>query len=95
MLVIRKQLWVLAIESKSTRFDVMIALPQGLAYMLSAPNRDRPAYGLLVNGREFVFLKLEHSPTPAYARSFALSIERDDELEQVLGILKAIGEKIS
>lgn len=90
VLVIRQQLWVLTIESKSTRFDVLTALPQALTYMLSAPDRDKPAYGLLVNGREFVFVKLVHEPTPTYARSFALSIERDNDLEQVLSILKTI-----
>jgi len=34
VLVIHKQLWVLVIESKSTKFDVMEALPQALVYLL-------------------------------------------------------------
>ncbi|MEO1404811.1 MAG: type I restriction endonuclease subunit R, partial [Cyanobacteria bacterium J06635_1] len=80
--------------SKSTRFDVLTALPQALAYMLNAPNSEKPVYGLLVNGREFVFIKLTHHPISQYARSFALSIERDHELEQVLGTLKLIKQKI-
>lgn len=94
VLVVRPQFWVLVIESKSTRFDVLTALPQALAYMLNAPNSEKPVYGLLVNGREFVFIKLTHHPIPQYARSFALSIERDHELEQVLGTLKLIKQKI-
>ncbi len=44
-------------ESKNTQFDVVSALPQALAYMLAAPNPETPVYGLLVNGREFVFIK--------------------------------------
>jgi hypothetical protein len=33
VLVIQKKLWVLVVESKSTKFDVLVALPQALAYM--------------------------------------------------------------
>lgn len=94
VLVVQQQLWVLVIESKSTRFDVLTALPQALACMLKTPNKMRPTYGLLVNGREFVFVKLIQEPTPTYARSFALSLERENELEKVLGILKKIQQKI-
>lgn len=94
VLVVQRQFWVLVIESKSTRFDVLTALPQALTYMLNAPNSDKPVYGLLVNGREFVFAKLIHRPSPIYTRSFALSIERDDELDQVLGTLKNVRQSM-
>lgn len=94
VLVFLQRLWVLVIEAKSTQFDVLSALPQALTYLLNAPNREKPAYGLLVNGREFVFVKLMHQPTPTYARSFALSVERSNELAQVLSILKAIRHQV-
>ena len=94
VLVMKQRLWILVIESKSTQFDVLSALPQALTYLLSAPNHDRPVYGLLVNGREFVFIKLMYAEKPTYARSFALSIERKNELEQVLGVLKVIQQKV-
>lgn len=94
VLVIQKRLWVLVIESKSTKFDVITALPQALAYMLDTPNTENPTYGLLVNGREFVFIKLIKQQQPKYARSYALSIERDSELQQVLSILKRFSELI-
>ena len=94
VLVALQQFWALVIESKSTRFDVLLALPQALTYMLGAPDQGKPVYGLLVNGREFVFVKLMRQPTPRYARSFALSVEQDDELAQVLGILKRIRREI-
>lgn len=93
VLVIRQQFWILVIESKSLRFDVLTALPQALIYMLNAPNPEKPVYGLLVNGREFVFVKLTHQPTPTYARSYALSLEREDELAQVLRTLRVIKQK--
>ena len=94
VLVMQENFWILAIESKSTKFDVMIALPQALAYMLNSPNRYKPTFGLLVNGREFVFVKLLREEQITYARSYALSIEKDSEFEQVLSVLKRVGELI-
>jgi len=94
VLVVQQKFWILVIESKSTKFDVMIALPQALAYMLDSPNGKKPTFGLLVNGREFVFVKLVQEEQKKYARSYALSIEKDDEFEQVLSVLKRIGELI-
>ncbi|MEH2052955.1 type I restriction endonuclease subunit R [Nostoc sp.] len=94
VIVIQKRFWVLVIESKSSKFDVMTALPQALAYMLDRPNPAQPTFGLLINGREFVFVKLIQQEHPWYARSDALSIERDSELHQVLTILKRLGELI-
>lgn len=94
VLVIQKRLWVLVIESKSTKFDVTVALPQALAYMLANPNPVNSTFGLLVNGREFVFIKLAIQAHPMYARSYALSIERNEEREQILSVLKRFGQLI-
>ncbi|NET10103.1 MAG: type I restriction endonuclease subunit R [Symploca sp. SIO2B6] len=98
VLVARQQFWVLVIESKSTQFDVLTALPQALTYMLGNPNQNTPVYGLLVNGREFVFIKFvnnfNQNHHPVYSRSYALSIERNGDLKQVLETLKVIRENI-
>ncbi|MBD6615790.1 type I restriction endonuclease subunit R [Komarekiella sp. 'clone 1'] len=94
VLVIQKRCWILVIESKSSKFDVMVALPQALAYMLDNPNPAQPTFGLLINGREFVFIKLIQQGQPRYAQSYALSIERDSELHQVISVLKRLGELI-
>jgi hypothetical protein len=94
VLVIQKRFWVLVIEAKSTKFDVLIALPQALTYMLDNPNPNQPNFGLLVNGREFVFIKLIKQNQPQYARSYALSIEREDELYQVLSVLKRLSQLV-
>jgi len=92
VLVVQQRLWILVIESKSTKFDVMEALPQALAYMLSSLTSDKLKFGFLVNGREFVFVKLQKADIPIYSRSYALSIDRENELEQVLAALKSIGQ---
>jgi hypothetical protein len=94
VLVVQKNFWILVIESKSTKFDVIVALPQALAYMMNSPNQEKPTFGLLVNGREFVFVKLVQQEEIRYARSYALSIEKDDEFEHVLSVLKRVGELV-
>ena len=96
VLVVQRQLWILVIESKATKFDVMTALPQALADMLDDPKRDRPTLGLLVNGREFVFVKLAQRDTPQYSLSKAFSIlTPEQDLYDVLHLLKHIGGLIS
>ncbi|WP_287518207.1 type I restriction endonuclease [Okeania sp. SIO2C2] len=91
VLVLQQRFWILVIESKRTKFDVMAALPQALVYMLKNSQHDRPTFAFLLNGREFVFVKLQKANVPIYSRSYALSTEKENELEQVLAALKNIG----
>ncbi|NEQ35392.1 MAG: type I restriction endonuclease subunit R [Okeania sp. SIO3I5] len=91
ILVLQQRFWILIIESKKTKFDVTAALPQTLVYMLKNSQHDRPKFGFLLNGREFVFVKLQKADVPIYSRSYALSIDRENDLEQVLAALKNIG----
>jgi hypothetical protein len=92
VLVVKYKLWILVIESKRTRFDVMEALPQALAYMMGCPTRDRPLFGLATNGREFLFIHLMPGTTPQYTLSRRFSVDNPQpELYAVLSILKRIG----
>ena len=92
ILVIQQKFWILVIESKATKFDVMNALPQALAYMLSEGKSKQPTFGLLVNGREFVFVKLTGQDKPQYSLSQAFSILKPEhDLDNVLHLLKHIG----
>jgi hypothetical protein len=72
--------------------------PQEKRCILANPNTDNSTnstFGLIVNGREFLFLKLQTELQPQYSCSYTLSIERDTELYQVLSILKRLGEVIT
>jgi Zn-finger protein len=50
-----------------------------------------PLYGMVTNGSNFVFLKLVQQGTPVYARSKEFLLEEDDQLRQVLQVLKQLG----
>jgi hypothetical protein len=58
-LILNDQIWVLVIEAKNSTFALSIALPQLLTYMLSHLNPGQALFGLVTNGEEFRFVKLE------------------------------------
>jgi hypothetical protein len=90
-LIIQQQFWALVIESKST-IAFSIALPQAMAYMTANPYPDRPVYGLITNGDEFMFIKMLTQGLPQYDLSnvFSLLIPRRNQLYDILQILKQI-----
>lgn len=96
ILIVQKRLWVLVIESKRLGLDVMVALPQALAYMLTAPLSPHPTFALLANGREFVFVQLTRHNPPEYSISRAYStLYPTADLGEVLQILKYLGQVIT
>jgi hypothetical protein len=58
-LILNEQLWILVIEAKNSTFALSIALPQLLTYMLSQDRQGQPLFGLVTNGEEFRFVKLQ------------------------------------
>jgi hypothetical protein len=92
VLVLKQQLWLLTIESKRAGFSLIMGIPQVLAYMLANPNPERPAFGLVMNGSNFIFIKLTKQDVPKYAFSDELTLlKRENELYKVLSILKNLG----
>jgi len=96
VLVLHQQLWVTTIEAKRKRFNVLEALPQTLFYIMGSPNTDKPTFGFLTNGTEFLFLKLIKQNTPHYALSSQLFslINRGNDLYSVVGVLKRLGDLV-
>jgi hypothetical protein len=92
ILVLKEALWLLVIESKRAEFSPKVGIPQALSYMLAAPHRDFPVYGLVTNGTDFVFLKLVFGAVPRYGRSRQYILGQDHDLEQVLQVLKHLAE---
>jgi predicted type IV restriction endonuclease len=89
ILVLKKRLWLLVIESKRSDFAVTRAVPQALAYMLSNSDTDKPTFGMITNGNEFLFLKVFQQEY-SNSRLFAL-MNPNNELYTVLQMLKQLG----
>ncbi len=92
ILVLKEALWLLVIESKRAEFSPKVGIPQALSYMLAAPQKDFPIYGLVTNGTDFVFLKLVFGAVPRYGRSRQFVLGQDQDLDQVLQVLKHLAE---
>ncbi|MDB9309870.1 restriction endonuclease subunit R [Aphanizomenon sp. CS-733/32] len=93
VLVIQQQLWLLVIESKRPTFSVLEAIPQALTYMLANPQPTKPVFGLVMNGSDFIFLKLSQINQSQYALSDQFTLlKRENELYQVFRILKKLGQ---
>jgi predicted type IV restriction endonuclease len=96
-LVLQERFWVVVIESKETSFSLELGIPQALAYMLASPHLEKPVYGMVTNGGNFIFLKLQKLDQSAlrYELSDTFSLlPRRNQLYDVLGILKKIGEQV-
>ncbi len=93
VLALFQEFWVVAIESKKAAFSLEVGIPQLLAYMLANLRVDRPTYGLLMNGADFLFVKLVKRETAQYAfsRKFYL-FNPGNDLYRVLSILKRLGQ---
>ncbi|OCR02735.1 type I restriction endonuclease subunit R [Oscillatoriales cyanobacterium USR001] len=91
-LVLLQTLWVVVIESKETSFSLELALPQTLAYMLANPYPERPVFGMVTNGGNFIFVKLQTQEIPYYELSNVFSLlPRRNQLYDVLQILNRLG----
>jgi hypothetical protein len=93
VLVLQERFWILTVESKEAGFSLKQAIAQGLAYMMGTPYPERPAYGLVTNGSEFRFIKLEQRDLPQYGFSDLFTLQRrQNELYSVLQIIKHLGQ---
>jgi predicted type IV restriction endonuclease len=92
ILVIKDNLWILVIEAKKTSIPILIALPQILAYMMANCQENSPTFGMITNGDEFIFVKLDRQNNPEYDLSepFLLLPQRN-KFKDVLKILKKLG----
>ncbi|MEG4502045.1 restriction endonuclease subunit R [Microcoleus sp. F6_B4] len=93
VLALFQEFWVVVIESKQAAFSLEVGVPQLLAYMLANLSADRPTYGLLTNGADFLFVKLVKREKAQYAfsRKFYL-FNPGNDLYTVLSILKRLGQ---
>jgi len=95
VLVIQERMWVTVIEAKNSEFSLTKAIPQALAYMLAQPNGEKPTFGMVLNGSEFLFIKVVYKDAPQYALSNTFSLlNRGNDLYSVLRILKRLGKLI-
>ena len=82
--------WVILIEAKRSYYSLRAAIPQTLAYMMG--QAQPVSFGFVTNGNEFQFLKLVHQNSWEYSLSHTFSLDRHDDLQQVIRILRHLGQ---
>lgn len=86
VLVVQQGLWVLTVEAKNTRFAADFALPQCLAYLAAA--QPDPSFGLVTNGTDFLFCKLQEGFYD-FSDPFSL-LSRQNQLISIVQVLLAL-----
>lgn len=95
LLILHHQLWAIVVESKAKKLDVIEALPQALFYIMTNLNPDRATFGLLMNGNNFMFVKVAQQEIPKYALSELFTLfRRENDLYRVLSILKRLKDLV-
>ncbi|KAF3885260.1 MULTISPECIES: type I restriction endonuclease subunit R [Nostocales] len=90
-LVLQNRIWVVLIESKRYGLSIMQALGQTLAYIMANPNLEMPVFGMIMTGEDYIFLKLnQQAHQYALSNKFTLSNPRENELYQVVQVIKRI-----
>ncbi|WP_427159247.1 type I restriction endonuclease [Aliinostoc sp. HNIBRCY26] len=92
VLVLQNQFWVVVLESKKTTLSVWSAIPQALAYLMANPHPHQPVFGVVTNGDDVLFIKLQQQDISQYdlSRVFA-PLSSKQEMYTILQILKRIG----
>jgi hypothetical protein len=89
-LTVRGELWLVVIEGKRGGFSVLQAVPQALAYMMASPRSQSPIFGLVTNGEDYIFAKVDRA-VGLYGLSRKWTIATDgNELYDVARILKGL-----
>lgn len=93
-LTLQDNLWLVVVEGKRGGFSVLQALPQALAYMMTAPETQQSVFGLVTNGYDYLFLKLRKDQPPRYgiSHNFTLLSDANNDLRRVARILKRLSQ---
>ncbi len=83
-------LWILVIETKNSTVDVFTGLPQLLTYTFKSLDQQESVWGLVTNGRSYLFVQLRRENPPTYQLMPELNLTEPERSTQLLQVLKAI-----
>jgi hypothetical protein len=94
VLVMHDRFWAILIEAKRVQYSLDAGIPQALFYMLGDPDPGKPIFGFVTNGPDFQFLKLVRGEIPIYSESVRFYMNREQDVQTVLRILKKLGQLV-
>lgn len=94
-LIVQEQFWVVVIEAKRHGLNTSLAIPQAIAYMMANPHPEKPVFGMVTNGEDYVFIKLSQQMRQYdLSDKFTLLKRSKNELYEVLQVMKKIADLI-
>lgn len=87
--------WILVIEAKNSEIAALTGLPQLLTYAFKSLENQSTVWGLTTNGVTYQFVYLTQGEPPIYQLLPDLSLIDIERSQQLLQILKAIGNRIA
>jgi hypothetical protein len=91
-LVVRQRLWIAAVESKRMQLSIHCGVAQVLSYLVGMPEGQAVGFGMVTNGSEFLFVKVDRGVGLRYDLSNVFSlVNRGNDLYRVVGVLKRLG----
>lgn len=82
--------WVLIIEAKNSTVAINAALPQLLAYASEGLQEQQSVWGMVTNGVDYQFVRLQPGNPPTYQPMPTLHLFERDRALQLLQALKSI-----
>ncbi len=82
--------WILVIETKNSAVDVFEGLPQLLTYAFKSLEQQASVWGLVTNGRSYLFVHLRQGSPPTYQIMRELSLIDTEGSIRLLQVMKAI-----
>ncbi|MFB2836408.1 restriction endonuclease subunit R [Floridanema evergladense] len=85
--------WVLLVEAKNSAVDVYEGLPQLLTYAFKSLQNQAFVWGLVSNGRRYLFVNIRQGTPPIYQIMPELNIVEPESASKLLQVLKAISKQ--
>jgi hypothetical protein len=82
--------WILVIETKNSSVDVFEGLPQLLTYAFKSLGQQPSVWGLVTNGRNYLFVYLREGNPLIYHLMPELSLINTEDSIRLLQVMKAI-----
>ncbi|MDY6938550.1 MAG: type I restriction enzyme HsdR N-terminal domain-containing protein [Cyanobacteriota bacterium] len=90
ILVVNDRPWVITVEAKSPQFSWLAELPQALTYMMGGSPPSSTRFGLITNGTDLIFVKLEKDAGKyGLSKTFSL-FNPGNDLYDVVSVLKSV-----
>ena len=88
---LKETIWLMIVQSQGWELSIEAGLNQLISHLMFSPHTEKPLYGLVVTGGEFIFVKLQRKKDQILYATSDVSVMRKNnvDLYHVFRILKS------